>query len=98
MFLGIDIGTTSIKALVVQEEGKIMDSFSRPLQVFSPDSLSREQDPQHWQEAVLALLHQVSERHEIVSIGLAGQMHSLVLLDDRDRPLRPSILWCDQRT
>ncbi|HNR62854.1 MAG TPA: xylulokinase [Thermotogota bacterium] len=98
MFLGVDIGTTSVKALVVEEEGKIVASFSRPLQVYAPDGLSREQNPLDWQEAVLSLLQQVSEQYRIVSIGLTGQMHSLVMLDKQDLPVRHSILWCDQRT
>jgi len=98
MFLGVDIGTTAVKALVVDPEGRVRDSFSRPLHVYAPDGLSREQSPLDWQEAVLSLLEQIAAQYRIASIGLSGQMHSLVLLDERDRLVRNSILWCDQRT
>lgn len=97
-YVGIDIGTTGIKALVVEENGKIMDRFDSPLKVYSPRPAWSEQNPQDWWEGVIDILGSISRKYRINSIGLSGQMHSLVALDEDGNVVRPAILWNDQRT
>ena len=102
--LGIDIGTSGSRALVVDDTGAIVASATSPHAPFrSPGPAWAEQDAEDWwraaQEAVRAVLAQsrVAPR-DIAAIGLSGQMHGAVLLDEAGAVLRPSIIWCDQRT
>ncbi|MGC8707685.1 MAG: xylulokinase [Athalassotoga sp.] len=97
-YAGIDIGTTGIKALVVEENGKILDRFDRPLKVYNPRPAWSDQKPQDWWEGVMDILGSISHKYKIDSIGLSGQMHSLVALDKGGNVVRPAILWNDQRT
>ena len=100
-YLGIDMGTTAVKALVVDEAGVVVGEAESPLDVSAPRPGWAEQDPQEWWQgtvnAVRAACAQAGVR-EVESIGLSGQMHSSVLLDEADRVLRPAILWNDVRT
>jgi xylulokinase len=102
--LGIDIGTSGSRALLIDDTGAIVASATSPHAPFrSPGPAWAEQDPADWwraaQEAVRAVLadSRVAAR-DIACIGLSGQMHGAVLLDERGEVLRPSIIWCDQRT
>ncbi len=98
MYAGIDIGTTSVKLLVLDESGKILFRDSQELPLYSPNPGWYEQNPDDWWEAVKLLLSKAKQRNiEPRVIGLTGQMHSLVLLDDEGKVLRPAILWNDQR-
>ncbi len=102
-YLGIDTSTTSSKSLLIDERGEVVAVASSPHTLQSPHPLWSEQNPQEWWEAVSASIHSVLEkagiRGEAVSaIGLTGQMHGLVLLDESGNVLRPAILWNDQRT
>ena len=100
-YLGIDIGTTAIKAMVVDEFGSVAGVGESPLEISVPMPGWAEQDPSDWWQgtvkAVRAACIQANVR-EVTSIGLSGQMHSSVLLDKADRMLRPAILWNDVRT
>ena len=100
-YLGIDIGTTAIKAMVVDEFGSVAGGGESPLEISVPMPGWAEQDPSDWWQgtvkAVRAACIQANTR-EVTSIGLSGQMHSSVLLDKADRVLRPAILWNDVRT
>ena len=100
-YLGIDIGTTAIKAMVVDEFGAVVGGGESPLEISVPMPGWAEQDPSDWWQgtvkAVSAACIQANVR-EVTSIGLSGQMHSSVLLDKADRVLRPAILWNDVRT
>ena len=100
-YLGIDVGTTAVKALVVNEAGAVAGEAESPLDVSTPRPGWAEQDPHDWWKgtvnAVRAACAQADIR-EVGSIGLSGQMHSSVLLDEADRVLRPAILWNDVRT
>jgi len=100
MFLGIDIGTSAVKAVVVEEGGAVTAEASAPLAVSRPEPLWSEQDPDDWwtaaNQAVLAL--PADTRRQVRAVGLAGQMHGATLLDESDRPLRPAILWNDGRS
>ena len=103
-FLGIDVGTGGTRAILVDTEGRIVASATIEHEPFaSPQVGWAEQDARDWwratTEAVRAVLSQDGVRaEEIGAVGLSGQMHGAVLLDKRDEVLRPSIIWCDQRT
>ncbi|MDR1977457.1 MAG: xylulokinase [Synergistaceae bacterium] len=96
--LGIDVGTTGIKALAVDASGNVVGSFSHPLSLLTPHPAWAEQDPESWWEGVLSLLRAVPKNMTVERIGLSGQMHTLVPLDKDGNVLRNAILWCDQRT
>jgi xylulokinase len=102
-FLGIDTSTTSSKALLIDEEGKVIAVASSPHTLQTPKPLWSEQDPREWWQAVAASIRQVLtesdiEAERVAAVGLTGQMHGLVLLDEAGGVLRPAILWNDQRT
>ncbi|HLA07499.1 MAG TPA: xylulokinase [Anaerolineales bacterium] len=102
-FLGIDISTTSSKALLMDERGELNAVASAPHTLQTPKPLWSEQDPLESWEAASASIRLVLERagidgERIAAIGLTGQMHGLVLLDEAGNVLRPAILWNDQRT
>ena len=102
-FLGIDTSTTSSKALLIDEGGEVIAVASAPHTLQTPRPLWSEQDPREWWEAVAASIRSVLEAagvggERIAAVGLTGQMHGLVLLDEAGNVLRPAILWNDQRT
>ena len=102
-FLGIDVSTTGSKALLVDESGTVVATASSPHTLQTPRTLWSEQDPREWWQAsataVRTVLQQAGVRGEnVLAVGLTGQMHGLVLLDERGQVLRPAILWNDQRT
>ena len=102
-FLGIDISTTSSKALLMDERGEVRTVTSTPHTLQTPRPLWSEQDPLEWWDAASASIMSVLEKagidgERIAAIGLTGQMHGLVLLDEAGSVLRPAILWNDQRT
>src|SRR5215203_1715957 len=102
MLLGIDLSTTGAKALLIDENGNVVSSATTPLSLSSPRPLWSEQDPAEWWTATVTSIKQsLSDANvsgdAVVSIGLTGQMHGLVVLDEQQRVLRPAILWNDQR-
>ena len=102
-FLGIDTSTTSSKALLIDERGEVIAVTSSPHTLQSPHPLWSEQDPREWWQAVAASIRSVMAEasiggDQIAALGLTGQMHGLVLLDEAGNVLRPAILWNDQRT
>ena len=99
--IGIDIGTSSTKAVVVDESGKVLFAGGPTYDFETPKPLWAENDPQRWWDATLECLRMISEKvdtSDIAGIGLTGQMHGLVLLDAEGNVLRPCIQWNDQRT
>ena len=103
MFLGIDLGTSAVKALVTDEAQAVLASVSSPLMTSRPADLWSEQHPGDWWQAVehcvAALRLALGARWKAVrAIGLSGQMHGAVLLDAAGQPLRPAILWNDGRS
>ncbi len=98
VYLGIDIGTTNIKALLVDEAGKVLKSMSHTLSLSAPYPAWAEQNPEDWWDGVMALMRQVPEDMNVLCIGLSGQMHTLVPVDSAGKVLHNAILWCDQRT
>ena len=99
MFLGIDLGTSSVKALLVDEAGAVQGEGAADYPLHTPRPGWVEQDPADWWAAtVTAVRAAVAEKTGAVkAIGLSGQMHSLVLLDEKGRPTRPAIIWADTR-
>jgi xylulokinase len=100
-FLGIDVGTSAVKAVLLGESGSVVDQASAPLAVSRPAPLWSEQDPDDWWRATDAAVRALAARgatREVQAVGLSGQMHGATLLDDQLRPLRPAILWNDGRS
>jgi xylulokinase len=100
MWLGLDIGTSAVKAAILDEHGMLACEASAPLSVQRPRADRSEQDPEAWWQAANAAVAALPAhlRSGVRAIGLAGQMHGAVLLDRADRPLRPAILWNDGRS
>ncbi len=102
LLLGIDVSTTGAKALLIDDEGRVVTSATTPLSLSTPHPLWSEQNPEDWWDATRksiadALASANAPSQAISAIGLTGQMHGLVLLDQEGRVLRPAILWNDQR-
>lgn len=98
MYLGLDLGTSSAKA-VVTDEGAVIAEASEPLTVSRPGPRMSEQAPDDWWHAVQRVMAKLSDHGPAVdAIGLSGQMHGAVLLDARGRVLRDAILWNDGRS
>ena len=96
-FIGIDLGTSSVKILLTDERGKILASSTRPYDVYRPQEGWSEQDPEEWFQAVLEGLEELNAR-DVAGISFGGQMHGLVALDREGKVIRPCILWNDGRT
>ncbi len=100
MFLGIDLGTSGVKAVIVAPSGTVLAQATAPLTVSRPAPPWSEQNPDDWwlatEAAVLTL--DANLRAGVLGVGLAGQMHGATLLGADDRPLRPAILWNDGRS
>ncbi|HSE22559.1 MAG TPA: xylulokinase [Pyrinomonadaceae bacterium] len=103
-FLGIDVGTGGSRAVLIDHNGQIIAAKTVEHAVFaSPQTGWAEQDPRDWWRASAAAIRAIVEddrvnKDEISGIGLSGQMHGSVLLDQQDQVLRPALIWCDQRT
>lgn len=101
-FLGIDVGTSGSRAVVIDETGAIAASANAEHQEFaSPEIGWAEQSPDDWWRACVEVIRKVLtevKAEEIEAIGFSGQMHGSVFLDAADKVLRPALLWCDQRT
>lgn len=103
VYLGIDLGTTGLKSLLVREDGTICGVGYREYPISIPATGYAEQDPQHWWHALRDSLAEAMATSgvkpaEIVGIGLSGQMHGMVLTGADDRLLYPAVIWCDQRS
>jgi xylulokinase len=92
--IGLDVGTTGVKALAISNTGEVLATAEEPYPLSTPQPGWAEQDPEDWWRAAEAALARLPEG----PVGLSGQMHGLVVLDEADRVLRPAILWNDQRT
>ncbi len=100
-FIGIDVGTSSIKALLVDSSGKVLAAANPEYPFQTPAPLQAETDPEVWWDATCRALRDLLKEtspESISGIGLTGQMHGLVILDGRGNALRPCIMWNDQRS
>jgi xylulokinase len=103
MFLGIDLGTSEVKVLLLDERHRIVDAAGERLTLQRPRPLWSEQDPAAWWQATDAAVRALATRQPaamagVRAIGLSGQMHGAVLLDEADAVLRPAMLWNDGRS
>jgi xylulokinase len=99
--LALDLGTGSVKALVVDSRCRVLGSSSAPYPVDRPHDGWAEQDPDHWWQATVGAARSAlssAGTTDIAAIGISGQMHGTVLLDDRGQPVRPAIIWEDRRS
>ena len=101
--IGIDLGTSATKTVLFDVEGSIVASASYEYPMQQPHNGWAEQNPSDWYDAAITTLKKVVsesgvDSSDILSLGISGQMHGLVMLDEDCNVLRPSILWCDQRT
>lgn len=101
LYIGIDLGTSAVKLLLMDEKGNIRNIVSREYPLYFPKAGWSEQDPLDWYEESIAGLKELlkeEDRSQVAGIGFGGQMHGLVMLDEEDRVIRPAILWNDGRT
>lgn len=102
MRLGLDIGTSAVKACLMGEGGELIAEAAAPLTLQTPHPYWSEQDPASWWDGVVAAMAALGAKTprlgEVAAIGLSGQMHGAVLLDAADRVIRPAILWNDGRS
>lgn len=101
--LGIDLGTSAVKACLMNEQGILVDEATTTYSLYHEKAGYSEQKPEDWITGVTAAIQQIMERFEedpaqVAGISFSGQMHGLVLLDERGEVLRPAILWNDTRT
>ncbi|MCH8529545.1 MAG: xylulokinase [Saccharospirillum sp.] len=101
MYLGLDLGTSSLKAVLIDAQGHVLCSASVPLTTQQPRPLWSEQHTAPWWQALLTAVADLTQRHDLQqlkAIGLSGHMHGAVLLDSNYKVLRPCILWNDGRS
>ena len=101
MFLGIDLGTSSIKAVLADGAGRLVDHQSAEYPVYYPKEGWSEQRPEDWLEGLYTVLAGLGQRHnlgQVEGVSFCGQMHGLVMLDEADQVIRPALLWNDNRT
>src|SRR6188472_3580056 len=94
--IGIDVGTSAVKVIAVAEDGEVLERREVAYPLSTPKPGWSEQNPDDWWKATKEALDGLTDG--VAGIGLSGQMHGLVTLDAADRPIRPAILWNDQRT
>ncbi len=101
LYIGVDLGTSAVKLLLMREDGEILRIVSREYPLELPAPGWSQQNPEDWKKAVLEGIRELIrdfDGSQVAGIGVAGQMHGLVILDDEDRVIRPAILWNDGRT
>ena len=100
MYIGIDLGTSGVKVILLNEQGEVVASQTEKLTVSRPHPLWSEQDPEQWWQATDRAMKALGDQHslqDVKALGIAGQMHGATLLDAQQRLLRPAILWNDGR-
>ncbi|HET8656983.1 MAG TPA: xylulokinase [Longimicrobiaceae bacterium] len=101
LFLGLDVGTSGVKAILIDAAGEVRARTTIPLTLSTPQPGWAEQDPRDWWEASAAAIRAVvgeAPGASVAAVGIAGQMHSSVFLDAAGEVIRPALLWCDGRT
>lgn len=101
LYIGIDLGTSAVKLLLMDEKGGIHKIISKEYPLYFPNPGWSEQHPQDWFEKTMEGMKELiaeCDKAQIAGISFGGQMHGLVVLDDKDQVIRPAILWNDGRT
>ena len=101
LYAGVDLGTSAVKLLLMDSEGKIRKIVSKEYPLYFPHPGWSEQKPEDWYEQTITGLKELlegSDKSELAGISFGGQMHGLVILDKDDQVIRPAILWNDGRT
>mgnify|MGYP002671845481 FL=1 len=100
-YIGIDLGTSSVKLLLMEEDGTVKNIVSREYPLYFPHPGWSEQNPADWEKETMQGLKELLEgfdKSKVAGISFGGQMHGLVALDEKDEVIRPAILWNDGRT
>ncbi len=101
LYIGIDLGTSAVKLLLMDEKGSIKNIVSKEYPLYFPNPGWSEQKPEDWYEQVMAGLKDLikdADKSQVAGISFGGQMHGLVILDENDNVIRPALLWNDGRT
>ena len=101
LYIGIDLGTSAVKLLLMDEKGNVKKIVNKEYPLYFPNPGWSEQNPEDWWEQSVEGLKELTadcDKSQIAGIGFGGQMHGLVILDDKDEVIRPAILWNDGRT
>ena len=101
LFIGVDLGTSAVKLLLMDENGKICKIVSREYPLYFPHPGWSEQNPEDWFAQSMEGIRELTadcDKSQVQGISFGGQMHGLVALDDQDQVIRPAILWNDGRT
>ncbi len=101
LYIGVDLGTSALKLLLMRGDGTIENIVSREYPISFPQSGWSEQDPKDWWDACVSGIRELTQnvdKSQVAGISFGGQMHGLVVLDDKDEVIRPVILWNDGRT
>ncbi|MFZ2538021.1 MAG: FGGY family carbohydrate kinase, partial [Oscillospiraceae bacterium] len=101
--IGIDIGTSGTKSAIYDNTGNLIASYTVEYSLYQPQNGYAEQEPSDWWNATVTSIKDILKNsnispEDIVGVGLSGQMHGLVMLDENGEVIRPSIIWCDSRT
>src|SRR5688572_27475673 len=102
--MGVDLGTQGVRAIVVDaDDGRVIAGATAEYPLLTPRPQWAEQNPDDWRRAAQSAIGEAlrvagDRRRDLQALGLTGQMHGLVLLDDANQVVRPAMLWCDQRT
>ncbi len=101
LYIGIDLGTSAVKLLLMNTEGKILNTVSKEYPLYFPHPGWSEQNPEDWFEQTVEGVRELlkgADKGQVAGISFGGQMHGLVVLDEEDKVIRPAILWNDGRT
>ena len=101
LYIGIDLGTSAVKLLLMDESGNIRNIVSKEYPLEFPHPGWSQQNPEDWRSAIMEGIPELLQGQnaaEVAGIGCGGQMHGLVVLDENDHVIRPAILWNDGRT
>ena len=100
-YVGIDLGTSSVKTLLLSDDGQVISSITKEYPLYFPHSGWSEQNPEDWYNQTLSALKELFrdiDTKKVRSFSFSGQMHGLVILDSEDNVIRPALLWNDSTT